>query len=184
MVEIKGPRITLRSYKKEDAARIAEIGNNKKIAENMTDRFPHPYTEKEAREWVETATSPEKIDKNFVIIFEDEIVGGVGLSLHEGLHEGVATGGYWLGEDYWGKGIATEAWKLVIDYAFKNFDIHRVEASAFSWNPASMKIQEKCGLIKEGYIRKNIKRFGKICDQTVYGLLREEWEVLDGKSTL
>ena len=184
MVEIKGSRITLRSYKKEDAPRIAEIANNKNISRNMVGTFPFPYTLEEAEKWVGIASSDEKNKTNFVIIFEDEIVGGAGFDLKDGIHEGVGSGGYWLGEDYWGKGIGTETWELIRDYAFENFEIRRLEAGIFSWNLASGRIQEKCGFKKEGCIRNSIERFGETCDEIRYGLLREEWEELHGKSKI
>jgi len=178
MVEIKGSRVTLRSYEKDDVARIAEIGNNEKIAQNMVGTFPFPYTLEEAGKWVELAMGEEKNKTNFVIIFEGEIVGGAGFDLGDGDNLGVANGGYWLGEDYWGKGIGTEVWKVVRDYAFENFDIRRMGAGVYSWNPASMRVQEKCGFKKEGVKRSGAIRFGKIGDEVIFGLLREEWEAL------
>ena len=181
MVEIKGPRVVLRSYEKGDVARIAEIANNRKIARNMVETFSYPYTLEEAEKWVEIASGEKKNKSNFVIIFEGEIVGGAGFDLKDGLHDGVASGGYWLGEDYWGKGIATEVWGLVRDYAFENFDIRRMEAGVFSWNLVSMRVQEKCGFKREGCLRNRTVRFGEVCDEIMYGITREEWEALDGK---
>jgi [ribosomal protein S5]-alanine N-acetyltransferase len=178
MVRVKTERLLLRSYEKGDAARIAEIANNKNIARNMADIFPFPYTLEEAEKWIEIATGEDKIKTNFVIIFEGEIVGGAGFSLKEGMHEGIADGGYWLGEDYWGKGFGTEAWKAVRDYGFENFDIRKLQAGAYSWNPASSNILEKSGFVKEGVLRDADIRFGDVCDEIRYGLLRKEWEEL------
>ena len=178
MVEIKGPRVTLRSYENGDAVRIAEIADNIKIARNMVHTFLHPYTLEEAEKWVALAGGDEKNKTNFVILFEGVIVGGAGFDLKDGIHEGVASGGYWLGEDYWGKGIGTEAWGLIRDYAFENFDIRRMEAGVFSWNPASGRVQEKCGFVKEGCMRNSVIRFGEVCDGIKYGMTREEWEGL------
>ena len=178
MVEIKTSRLLLREYCKSDAERISEIANNKNIAKNMAHTFPHPYNFEDAEKWIKITSEAKKCDKNFVIIFEGEIVGGVGFELKEGHCDGIASGGYWLGEDYWGKGIGTEAWKAAVDYAFENFDIRRIEAGVFSWNPASGKIQEKCGFEKEGCMRNGIIRFGKICDEIKYGMTREDWEML------
>ena len=69
MVEIKGPRVVLRSYEKGDVARIAEIANNRKIARNMVETFSYPYTLEEAEKWVEIASGEKKNKSNFVIIF-------------------------------------------------------------------------------------------------------------------
>jgi len=180
-MEIKGLRVILRSYEEKDAVRISEIANNKNIAQNMVDTFPFPYSLENAKTWIEHVIGSEKNKSNFVIIFENEIVGGVGFGLKDGLYEGVASGGYWLGEDYWGKGIATEAWKMISDYAFKNFNIRRMEAGVFSWNIASAKVQEKCGFKKEGVKRSSVIRMGRVGDEIMYALTRKDWEVLNGK---
>jgi [ribosomal protein S5]-alanine N-acetyltransferase len=176
--KIKGSKFVLRPYKTSDAKGLAEVANNIKIAQNMVNTFPHPYTLKEAKNWVKLAMGPKKNKTNFVIDVNGKIAGGVGFDLKEGLYEGVASGGYWLGEKYWGKGIATEAWKLIRDYAFQNFNIRRLEAGVFSWNPASARVQEKCGFKKEGIKRESVIRFGKVGDKIMYGLVREEWEKL------
>ncbi len=144
----------------------------------MNGNFPFPYTLEEAKNWVERARGEEKIKSNFAIIVDGKLVGGIGFDLLEGEKEGVASGGYWLGEEFWGRGIATKAWKLIADYAFNNFDIRRIQASAYSWNLASARVQEKCGFVKEGCLRQVVKRFDRVGDEFKYGLLREDWEKL------
>ena len=178
MVEIKTERLLLREYRSGDAARVAEIANNKKIAQNMTNIFPYPYTLKDAEEWIKIASEPEKAKNTFVVEFDGEIIGGAGFDLKDDVHEGVASGGYWFGEDSWGKGFATEVWKAVVYYAFENFDIRRVEAGVYSWNPASEKVQKKCGFSREGCLRSSVTRFGKVGDEIKYGMTREDWEAL------
>lgn len=178
MVELKGPRVLLRRYRKEDASRLAEIGNNKKIARNMRYVFPSPYTLEDAKKWIKRVMIPNDKEDVFGIEFEGELVGEAGLEFGEKLHEGVAGGGYWLGEDYWSKGIATEAWTLLRDYAFENFDIRKMEAGTFGWNSASMKVLKKCGFIQEGCLRRSVLKFEEVCDGMEFGLLREEWEAL------
>jgi len=185
MVEIKTDRLLLRNYEKKDAARIAEIANNINIARNMVDTFPHPYSLKDAEFWVGHAGADPKNKSNFAIVYDGEVVGGAGFDLKSGFNEGVASGGYWLGEDYWGKGIGTEVWGVVRDYAFENFDIRRLEAGVFGWNPASGRVQEKCGFTLEGRKKNSVIRFGDVCDEIMYGMTREGWEALkNGKGTL
>ncbi|MEA3248584.1 MAG: GNAT family protein [Nanoarchaeota archaeon] len=175
-MELKGERIILREYRKEDVGRIVEIANNKKIAKNLAGIFPYPYTLDEAKKWIEIATSPEKINTHFVIEFEREMIGTISFSVKEAERKGTAVCGYWIGEDCWGKGFATEALKLMLDYAFKNYDIRRMEAGVYSWNPPSANVLEKCGFKKEGELRKNICHFDEICNELRYGILKEEWE--------
>ncbi len=176
MVKLKRENIILRSWKESDAKELSKIGSNKKIAKNMTASFPYPYTLKEAKKWIKIANEPKKKKTTFAIEFEGKLAGGAGFSLKEGHTKGVASGGYWLGKDFWGKGIATNVWKMLRDFAFESFKIHRMEAGVFSWNPASSKVQEKCGFKLEGRLRKVATRFEKRGDELLYGLLREEWK--------
>jgi|APSaa5957512576_1039674.scaffolds.fasta_scaffold00711_16 [ribosomal protein S5]-alanine N-acetyltransferase len=178
MVELRIDRIILRFWRDEDVLELVRIASNEKIARNMMTAFPFPYTLEDAVGWVEVANGEEKKGKNFAVEVEGKLAGGCGFDLKDGLYEGCASGGYWLGEDYWGRGIATEAWGMVRDYAFENFDIRRFEASAFSWNPASMRVQEKCGMKKEGVARDSVLRFGEVCDKVLYGMTRTDWERL------
>jgi len=177
MVTLKGSNFILREWEESDAEELARIGNNKKIAQNMVDTFPFPYTIDSAEYWVCNAGRGEN-KANLAIEVDGKLAGGIGFSIKDGLHEGVANGGYWLGEEFWGNGIGTEAWALIRDYIFENYDVHRVEASVFSWNPASARVQEKCGFKLEGTLRQNSKRFEKIGDELQFSILRDEWKKL------
>jgi RimJ/RimL family protein N-acetyltransferase len=177
MVELKSGRLILRPWKESDAEDLSRIANNKKIAQNMNDKFPFPYTFEDAKEFISKSLGKE-IQSNFAVIFEGNLAGGVGFEIRDGKGKGVAGGGYWLGEEFWGKGIATEAWAIIRDYVFENFDVRKLAASVYSWNPASAKVQEKCGFVKEGILRNEVQRFEKIGDEFKYGILREEWKKL------
>jgi RimJ/RimL family protein N-acetyltransferase len=61
------------------------------------------------------------------------------------VHIHTATLGYWLGEDFWGRGIMTEAVAAFIDFCFENFPLRRVSAEVFANNPASARVLEKAG---------------------------------------
>ena len=145
MVVIEGDGFVLREWRKSDAKALSLIANNKNIARNMADTFPFPYTLEDAENWIEIANGKEKVKSNFVILIDGKVAGGVGFDIKNRNEKGMASGGYWLGEEFWGKGIATKVWTLVRDYAFKNFEIHRLGAIVYSWNPASTRVQEKCG---------------------------------------
>ncbi|MDP2947470.1 MAG: GNAT family N-acetyltransferase [Nanoarchaeota archaeon] len=175
MVELKSERLLLRPWKESNAEELSRIANNKNIAQNMNDKFPFPYNLNDAKDFIHKSLSKE-IQCNFAIEFEGKLAGGIGFELRDGKGKGVAGGGYWLGEEFWGKGIATETWMMIINHVFENFDVRKICASVYSWNPASAKVQEKCGLIKEGVLRNEVLRFEKIGNEFKYGILREEWE--------
>lgn len=77
------------------------------------------------------------------------------LSGHD-VHRKTAEVGYWLGEPFWGQGIATTTLGALTEYAFANFDLARLEAAVYEWNPASARVLEKCGCVLEGRLRKSV----------------------------
>lgn len=181
MVEIKTDRLLLRGYEEKYAPRILEIINNKNIVRNMKNMPSFPYTLEKIEKCIKNMNLPENQDKNFLVTLDRVVIGGTGFYLKDGPRVGIASGECWLGEEYWGKGIATEVWDAIIDYIFENFDVRKISVGTFSWNPASVKILEKCGFSEEGCIEDEIIRFGEVCHECRYGLLKAEWEVLKNK---
>jgi [ribosomal protein S5]-alanine N-acetyltransferase len=109
---------------------------------------------------------------NFAIVVSDEAIGGIGLTLGDDVFRRSAEIGYWLGEPFCGRGIATEAVGAVTEYAFQYFDVCRLEAGVFEWNPASMRVLEKVGYLREGRARLGVIKDGRRGDRVLYGLVR------------
>jgi len=170
-MEIKTEKFTLRPWKKEDSESLAENTNNRKIWVNLVDTFPHPYTLKDAGEWISLCQRKEKQKTTFAIEIDGKAVGSIGFEIKKGHHQKIASIGYWLGEKYWGKGIVTEALKLVTKYAFETFNLVRIEAAVFKWNPASARVLEKAGYILEAELKKRVFKDGKITDELMYYLI-------------
>jgi RimJ/RimL family protein N-acetyltransferase len=80
--------------------------------------------------------------------------------------------GYWLGEEYWGRGIVTEALRAVTDYAFATFDLCRLSAGVFEWNPGSMRVLEKAGYELECRSHKSVTKDGQTIDEFIYVSVR------------
>ena len=80
--------------------------------------------------------------------------------------------GYWLGEPFWGRGFATEAARVVADYAFAAFDVARLEAGVFEWNPASGRVLEKAGFHFEARLAKAVFKDGRLMDRLLYARFR------------
>jgi RimJ/RimL family protein N-acetyltransferase len=76
--------------------------------------------------------------------------------------------GYWLGEPYWGRGIMTDAVRRVTDHALGALGFVRLEAPVYEWNPASMRVLEKCGYVREAVLRKSVFKEGKLIDSMLY----------------
>ena len=162
----------VRSWRPEDEGAIVKYANNRKVWINLRDRFPHPYTAKDARDWIQSATQ-QNPETHFAIASAQEAIGGIGFRLQEDVHRRSAEIGYWLGEPFWGKGIATRALCALTEYAFTHFDLVRIYATVFEWNPASARVLEKAGYQYEGRLRKSVTKDGKTIDQLLYALLRE-----------
>jgi len=80
--------------------------------------------------------------------------------------------GYWLGEEYWGRGIMTEAVRAMTEYAFETFDINRVYAGVLEYNLSSVRVLEKNGYVCEGRLRQAYTKDGKTYDQLLYSIIR------------
>jgi ribosomal-protein-alanine N-acetyltransferase len=158
---------TIRSWLSDDEESLPVHANNRQIWINLRDRFPHPYTRADAQCWLEhvTAATPET---SFAIDVNGEAVGGIALVLGDDVERCSAEIGYWLGERYWGRGIATAALKALTDYAFKNLDLTRVFAVPFAHNDASIRVLEKAGYIREGCLRRSAIKDGAVLDQFMY----------------
>lgn len=159
----------IREWNIEDAANLAEMLNNKKVLDNLRDGLPYPYTEADARDYIEAMLSA---DKNrtfaFAITVDDKAVGSIGVFRGDNIHARTAEMGYYIGEPYWGKGIGTSAVTQVCEYIFEHTDIIRIFAEPFAHNTASCRILEKSGFQCEGILRSNAVKNGKVVDMKMY----------------
>jgi RimJ/RimL family protein N-acetyltransferase len=165
-------KITLRPWHINDAKDLAELANNKNIAQFMADVFPYPYSLENAKTFIAFATSNPN-SKIFAIIVDGKPVGSIGLHLQTDILRKNAEIGYWLGEQYWGKGIITQAVPQMIDYGFNNMDIVRIFARIFETNKASQKVVEKCGFILEGKYEKTIFKNNEFIDELIYAVRKK-----------
>ncbi len=159
----------LRKWQEGDESSLAEQANNYRIWRNLKDIFPHPYTIIDACEWVKIARHSHE---NFAIQVENKAVGGIGILLKEDIYRQNAEIGYWLGEAYWGKGIISAAIAEVTEYAFANYNIHRIYAGVFEYNTGSMRALQKAGYEKEAVLKKSLFKEGQLYDEHIYARYR------------
>lgn len=161
--------IQLRTIEQADPQEIQEMANNKAVAINLRDAFPHPYTLADANFFLELCSNGA-LGKVFAL-YADEVFVGVGSLIPQtGEHRINAEIGYWLGEAYWGKGYATEAVKQLVAFAFNDLGLTRVYAYIFSFNTASMRVLEKCGFQAEAVLKDSIIKEGIIYDEHLYSI--------------
>lgn len=161
----------IRDWRPSDEAALISAADNRNVWRNLHHRFPHPYTRADARDWFfSLAAAPEPT--HWAIEVHGIAAGGIGVDLGEGIYAKSAHFGYWLGEQYWGRGIMTEAVRATAEYALRRFELVRLEAPVFAWNPASMRVLEKSGFAREGVLRKSVFKDGQLIDQILYALVR------------
>jgi ribosomal-protein-alanine N-acetyltransferase len=152
-------------------AELQKLANNNKIARNLKDVFPHPYTMQDAVDFLRLVEQ-NRLGHVFGI-FDDETFTGIGSIVpKEDIYRINGETGYWIGEPFWGKGIATKAVKLLTVYAFQELGLARVYAGVFEHNTASMKVLEKAGYTLEAIIKSSIIKNGRIMDEYLYSILK------------
>lgn len=163
--------LELRPFVAADAPRLAALRNNPRILENGYDKTPNPYTLAAAEDFIAAQQAKQPVEA-FAIWHGGELVGGIGLTLLADVFRHSAEVGYWLGEPYWGRGLATAAVGQLTDYAFRTFDVVRLVAGVFAGNQGSMRALEKNGYYLESIRRQAVVKQGKLLDDYVWVKLK------------
>jgi ribosomal-protein-alanine N-acetyltransferase len=173
---LRGDRCTLRPWRATDAVPLVRHANNPNVARHLRDRFPHPYTHKDATAFLSAATK-EQPTTNFAIEVSGESAGGLGYVPGHDVERYSAEVGYWLGEECWGRGITTEALILFTRHAFAELGLLRLFALPLADNVASMRVLEKAGYTAEGLLHSSCVKFGKPRDQAIYAVVNDRWSL-------
>lgn len=174
MILLEGQRCRVREWLKSDAEALAEHANSINVARNLRDRFPHPYTLKDARSFLRQAVAARD-PTNLAIEVGGAAVGAIGYVPGRDVERFSAEIGYWLGESCWGRGIVSEALQLVTRHAFEQMNLLRLFALPFADNIASVRVLEKAGYVKEGLLRSSSVKFGEPRDQFMFARINPSW---------
>lgn len=166
-------RLKLRPYTEADIPELLPLIGTREVAAT-TLRIAHPYTEQDARAFLELAKEPDKLWLAIALRSDGRQVGGIGLRIDK-QHQHAELG-YWLGVPFWGRGYATEAATEILRYGFETLALHRIFASHFRQNPASGRILKKIGMKSEGCQREHLLKWDRFVDSELYGILRREWK--------
>ena len=158
-----------------DARDLATALSNKKIQDNLRDGLPYPYTEQDGKEFISAMLAANENDTfAFAITVNGKVIGSIGAFRQTNIHNKTAELGYYIAEEYWGKGIMTEAVKQLCDYVFSHTDIIRIYAEPFSYNIGSCRVLEKAGFQYEGTLRSNALKNGNVFDMKMYSKLKTD----------
>ena len=165
-------RSVVRSWTVDDLGSLVKYADNRTIWLNLRDRFPHPYTRRDGREFIQLARS-QRPPTMFAIEVGGEAAGGIGFVQHVDVERVSAEIGYWLGEPFWGRGIVSEALVAVTKYAIETHHLTRVFAVPYAHNEGSCRVLEKAGYVLEGRLRRSAIKDGQIVDQMQYAFTSE-----------
>ena len=161
----------VRPFTPSDAESIALNADDPSVWLNLRDLFPHPYRREDAERYIGFVLRQPQLT-SFAIVVDGLAVGGISLRPGEDIERISAELGYWLGEPYWGRGIATAAVKSVTAYAFTTLELLRVFAVPFASNPASARVLVKAGFVHEGRLRSSAIKDGRVLDQDLFASIR------------
>jgi RimJ/RimL family protein N-acetyltransferase len=159
--------VLIRPWRLGDREGLVLAANHEKVGRTLRDGFPFPYTKEEAEKWInlQLLCYPPT---QFAIFSEGTLVGGIGFIHKDNIYSNRAEIGYWLGEPYWNQGIGTRAVGLLVDRIFARPGIEHLFAEVFSNNPASIRILEKNGFLRDATIQKTIEKEGILLDIYIY----------------
>jgi [ribosomal protein S5]-alanine N-acetyltransferase len=164
----------IRGWRRDDAAALARLANDRQVWLGLRDLFPHPYSVDDAHGFITFAMgmTPPTL---FAIDAGGVLAGGIGYTLRTDVERIGAEVGYWLGREFWGRGIATAALRLLTAHAFAAHpEMRRLFAVPFAANAASARVLEKAGYLREGVLRESVIKDGRVQDQFMYAILRTE----------
>ncbi|GAB3747146.1 GNAT family N-acetyltransferase [Spirosoma pomorum] len=163
----------LRPWREGDEDSLSRHASNRHIWNNVRDFFPYPYTPRDAHSWVRSNKSYHQ-PTNFAVEIDGQAVGNIGFTVKDDIYRFNAEIGYWLSEDYWGRGIMSEAVPLVTRYIFDQFQVNRVFACVLAGNVGSMHVLQSAGYRHEAVLRQAATKNNKFMDEHIFAILREE----------
>ena len=165
----------IRKWTLSDAPDLAAALSNRKIQDNLRDGLPYPYTEQDGADFISAMLSADENETfAFAVTADGKVIGSIGVFRQGNIHRQTAELGYYIAEEYWGRGIMTEAVKQICKYVFNKSNIIRIYAEPFAYNTASCRVLEKAGFQYEGTLRSNAVKNGKVIDMKMYSLLKTD----------
>jgi [ribosomal protein S5]-alanine N-acetyltransferase len=163
--------VLLRELSMDDATHLIELANNDCVRSNLRETFPFPYSEVDARQYIQKAQQ-KKSGFIFAIEYRGKYAGTIVLNPGTDVYQKSAEIGYFIGEPFWNKGIATIAVRVITEWGFENLDINRIYASVFDYNFAAQRVLEKAGYKQEAVFEKAVFKRGRFHDEVRYAFVR------------
>ena len=171
---IETARLRLRPFRLRDVDDVLGYATDPEWARYLP--VPQPYTQADAEKFLAGQVLLDReVHPAWAIEHARAIIGGINLRFHFNYHVGEM--GYSIAHSYWGRGLATEAARAVMEAAFAAYaSLNRIRAMADARNLGSLRVMEKLGMVREGVLRQNRLVRGEYIDEVWCGVLRPEWE--------
>ena len=163
----------LRPWRLEDAPSTARWANDLEVARWLRDVFPNPYTLQDAEVFIQICLETGENNLYRAIEIDGQAVGSIALARGMDVYQKNAELGYWLGREFHGKGVMTQAVREICRMGFAQWDIGRIYAEPYAGNAGSRRVLEKAGFQLEGVLRRSVYKLGETQDSCMYSLLRE-----------
>lgn len=164
----------VRNWAADDLHALVKHANNRNVWLNLRDRFPHPYTEVHGRDFLDHVVHQHPV-RVWAIEVDGEAAGGIGLVQLTDVERISAEIGYWLGEQFWGRGVMTDALGAVTAEAFRQMEVRRIFALPFADNIGSIRVLEKARYQLEGRMPQSAVKDGVVRDQLMFGTYKDRW---------
>lgn len=169
----KGLNIKLRRWELNDLNVLVKYANNKKIADNLRNVFPFPYTMEDGKKFIESCLEPNMEDRLvFAIVTNNEAIGCISISKKQDVNCKSAEIGFWVAEEYWSHGAATAAIRQICAAGFKYYDIARIYGTIFANNAGAKHVLQNCGFSYEATLKKSIYKNGVFMDSMIYAIVK------------
>lgn len=170
--------IRIRPFRSGDQDDLVLYANNPRIGATLRDSFPYPYTHQDAEEWIMNCQMDDCNGSLYrAITLHDRLIGGISALRDSDVHRFNAEVGYWLGEDYWGRGYCTEAVRQLVDWVFLYTDLNRLYAGVFAFNRPSIRVLAKAGFQLEAIHKNAIFKHGGFWDEHYFVKFRSDTKV-------
>ena len=172
---LQGERCLLRAFALEDAPVMRRHADDAGVAANLFDGFLHPYPMAAAEAWCGHEANSGRFGYVWAIEVDGQAIGSIGLVPDTGWLRCNAETGYWIGRDYWRRGIASDALRQVVDWGFAALpELTRVTAHIFASNEGSQAVARKCGYVRESLMPRSAIKDGRVIDRVVWATYRTE----------
>lgn len=175
-IMLTNERIILREFNKTDWVDVHKYASQETVCQYQA---WGPNSVEESRSFVnqiiQDASQSPRIRFALAVIFNGNMVGSGELNIRDTINK-IGEVSYIVNPDYWGKGLATDMGDLLIDFGFKELELHRIYATSDPRNIGSLKVLEKIGMAKEGKLRENLLIKGGYRNSFLYSVLEHEWK--------